>query len=315
MDKYYTARIDVKNNGADNSVEIFEVDDVLSSVKYPKWMVNKKGKGCTISSKRASINFKIKCIKDGKLIIKLRGPHIRDANRKEFPVYIDITNFNVNGEEVFSGNKLVSHSQPYSFDKEVKDGEIIVYQYGKKVEIKDSNKAVVTTSETEYNSNFEFLPSLVNTVLSVDQDNSPEMAALLGSSLALTISDIPFDGPVAGVIVGKIGKEYIINPTVEQSEQSEIHLTVAGTKDAICMVEAGAKQVSEKDMLGALMFGHEHIKMLCEFQEKIREEIGKEKVEVELAKIDEELEKAVREFATERMYEALSSDKKKLEKL
>ena len=165
-----------------------------------------------------------------------------------------------------------------------------------------------------FDENFRNEVQVINTVLSVDQDNSPEMAALLGSSLALTISDIPFDGPVAGVIVGKIGKEYIINPTVEQSEQSEIHLTVAGTKDAICMVEAGAKEVSEKDMLGALMFGHEHIKMLCEFQEKIREEIGKEKVEVELAKIDEELEKAVREFATERMYEALSSDKKKLEK-
>ena len=165
-----------------------------------------------------------------------------------------------------------------------------------------------------FDENFRNEVQVINTVLSVDQDNSPEMAALLGSSLALTISDIPFDGPVAGVIVGKIGKEYIINPTVEQSEQSEIHLTVAGTKDAICMVEAGAKEVSEKDMLGALMFGHEHIKMLCEFQEKIREEIGKEKVEVELAKIDEDLEKAVREFATERMYEALSSDKKKLEK-
>ncbi len=165
-----------------------------------------------------------------------------------------------------------------------------------------------------FDENFRNEVQVINTVLSVDQDNSPEMAALLGSSLALTISDIPFDGPVAGVIVGKIGKEYIINPTVEQAEQSEIHLTVAGTKDAICMVEAGAKQVSEKDMLGALMFGHEHIKMLCEFQEKIREEIGKEKVEVELAKIDEDLEKAVREFATEKMYEALSSDKKKLEK-
>ena len=165
-----------------------------------------------------------------------------------------------------------------------------------------------------FDENFRNEVQVINTVLSVDQDNSPEMAALLGSSLALTISDIPFDGPVAGVIVGKIGKEYIINPTVEQAEQSEIHLTVAGTKDAICMVEAGAKQVSEKDMLGALMFGHEHIKMLCEFQEKIREEIGKEKVEVELAKIDEDLEKAVREYATERMYEALSSDKKKLEK-
>ncbi len=165
-----------------------------------------------------------------------------------------------------------------------------------------------------FDENFRNEVQVINTVLSVEQDNSPEMAALLGSSLALTISDIPFDGPVAGVIVGKIGKDYIINPTVEQAEQSEIHLTVAGTKDAICMVEAGAKQVSEKDMLGALMFGHEHIKMLCEFQEKIREEIGKEKVEVELAKIDEDLAVAVREFATERMYEALSSDKKKLEK-
>ena len=165
-----------------------------------------------------------------------------------------------------------------------------------------------------FDENFRNEVQVINTVLSVDQDNSPEMAALLGSSLALTISDIPFDGPVAGVIVGKIGKNYIINPTVEEQEQSEIHLTVAGTKDAICMVEAGAKEVSEKDMLGALMFGHEHIKMLCEFQEKIRKEIGKEKVEVELAKIDEELEKDVKAFATDKMYEALSSDKKKLEK-
>ncbi len=165
-----------------------------------------------------------------------------------------------------------------------------------------------------FDENFRNEVQVINTVLSVEQDNSPEMTALLGSSLALTISDIPFDGPVAGVIVGKIGKEYIINPSVEQQEQSEIHLTVAGTKDAICMVEAGAKQVSEKDMLGALMFGHEHIKMLCEFQEKIREEIGKEKVEVELASIDPELEKDVKEFATDKMYEALSSDKKKLEK-
>ena len=165
-----------------------------------------------------------------------------------------------------------------------------------------------------FDENFRNEVQVINTVLSVEQDNSPEMTALLGSSLALTISDIPFDGPVAGVIVGKIGKDYIINPSVEQQEQSEIHLTVAGTKDAICMVEAGAKQVSEKDMLGALMFGHEHIKMLCEFQEKIREEIGKEKVEVELASIDPELEKAVKEFATDKMYEALSSDKKKLEK-
>lgn len=165
-----------------------------------------------------------------------------------------------------------------------------------------------------FDENFRNEVQVINTVLSVDQDNSPEMAALLGSSLALTISDIPFDGPVAGVIVGKIGKEYIINPSVEQSEQSTIHLTVAGTKDAICMVEAGAKEVSEKEMLEALMFGHKHIKMLCEFQEKIREEIGKPKVAVELAKIDEELEKDVKEYATDKMYAALSSNKAKLEK-
>lgn len=165
-----------------------------------------------------------------------------------------------------------------------------------------------------FDENFRNEVQVINTVLSVDQDNSPEMAALLGSSLALTISDIPFDGPVAGVIVGKIGKEYIINPTVEQSEQSTIHLTVAGTKDAICMVEAGAKEVSEKEMLEALMFGHKHIKTLCEFQEKIRKEIGKTKVEVELAKIDEQLESDVKEYATDKMYEALSSNKPKLEK-
>ena len=165
-----------------------------------------------------------------------------------------------------------------------------------------------------FDENFRNEVQVINTVLSVDQNCSPEMTALLGSSLALTISNIPFDGPVAGVVVGKIGKEYIINPTPEQQEESTIHLTVAGSKDAICMVEAGAKEVSEKDMLGALMFGHEHIKMLCEFQEKIREEIGKEKIEVELAQIDPQLEEDVKAFATDRMYEALSSKKCKLEK-
>ncbi len=165
-----------------------------------------------------------------------------------------------------------------------------------------------------FDENFRNEVQVINTVLSVDQDCSPEMAAMLGSSLALCISDIPFDGPIAGVVVGKIGKDYIINPTVEEAEQSTIELKVAGTKDAICMVEAGSKEVSEKDMLGAIMFGHEHIKMLCEFQEKIRDEIGKEKVEVELAHIDEKLEEDVKAFATERMYKALSSKKGKLEK-
>lgn len=147
---------------------------------------------------------------------------------------------------------------------------------------------------------------VVNTVLSVDPDNSPEMAAMFGSSLALAISDIPFDGPIAGVVVGKIGKDYIINPDTKQIEETELTVTVAGSKDAICMVEAGAKQVSEKDMLGALMFGHEEIKKLCSFQEKIVKEVGKEKVTVDLATIDPELEEQVRNYATDEMFECFN---------
>ena len=156
-----------------------------------------------------------------------------------------------------------------------------------------------------FDENFRNEVQVINTVLSVDQDNSPEMTALFGSSLALGISNIPFDGPVAGVGVGKIGKEYIINPTTEELEKSTISLTVAGTKEAICMVEAGSKEVSEKEMLEALIVGHEHIKLLCEFQERIINEIGKEKVEVELAKIDEDLQQAVEEYATKDMLEAI----------
>lgn len=146
---------------------------------------------------------------------------------------------------------------------------------------------------------------VINTVLSVDQDNSPVMASLFGSSLCLGISDIPFDGPVAGVVVGKIGKEFIINPTIEQLENSSLNLTVAGTKDAICMVEAGAKELSEKEMLEAIMFGHEHIKTLCEFQESIIGEIGISKKELAIAKIDEELEGSVRDYATKDMITAI----------
>ena len=106
---------------------------------------------------------------------------------------------------------------------------------------------------------------VINTVLSVDQDNSPEMTALFGSSLCLGISNIPFDGPVAGVIVGLVDGKFVINPTAEQNEISELHLTVAGTKDAINMVEADAKEVDEDTMLNALMFGHEAIKELIAF--------------------------------------------------
>ena len=154
---------------------------------------------------------------------------------------------------------------------------------------------------------------VVNTVLSVDQDNTPVMTALLGSSLALGISDIPFDGPVSGVVVGKIGKKLIINPTAEELEQSTLNLTVAGTKEAICMVEAGASQLTEKEMLDAIMFGHEQIIELCEFQEKIISEVGKEKVELVLAEIDKDVQTDVEEFATKKMLEAIQI-KDKLEK-
>ncbi|MBQ6841271.1 MAG: polyribonucleotide nucleotidyltransferase [Bacilli bacterium] len=155
---------------------------------------------------------------------------------------------------------------------------------------------------------------VVNTVLSVDQDNSPEMAAMFGTSLCLGISDIPFDGPVAGVMVGMDEKgKFIINPTAKESEVSPLALTVAGTKDAICMVEAGSKELSEKQMLEALMFAHENIKKLCEFQDEIIAEIGKEKVVLEPAVINPDVDKDVRDYATDDMLAAIQI-KEKLEK-
>ncbi|AEH48538.1 polyribonucleotide nucleotidyltransferase [Parageobacillus thermoglucosidasius] len=138
---------------------------------------------------------------------------------------------------------------------------------------------------------------IVSMVMSVDQDCSPEMAALLGSSLALTISDIPFEGPIAGVTVGRVDGKFVINPTVEQSEKSDIHLVVAGTKDAINMVEAGADEVPEEIMLEAIMFGHEDIKRLIAFQEEIAAQVGKEKMEVVLYELDPQLEAKIRQLA------------------
>lgn len=154
---------------------------------------------------------------------------------------------------------------------------------------------------------------VINTVLSVDQDCTPEMTALFGSSLSLCISNIPFDGPVAGVVVGRINGEYVINPTVEELEQSDITLSVAGTKDAINMVEAGSKEVSEEAMIEALMIGHDAIKELVFFQEEIIKEIGQEKIAVELVKLDEELVREVEDFAKDKMLEAIQI-KDKLEK-
>ncbi len=154
---------------------------------------------------------------------------------------------------------------------------------------------------------------VVNYVLSVDPDIAPEMAALFGSSLALCISDIPFDGPVAGVKVGYIDGKYVINPTREQEEKSLIDLSVAGTKDAINMVEAGSKEVSEKEMLEAIMFGHEKIKELIAFQEKIVAEVGKAKREIELFTIDESLVKEVKDLCQDRLIKACRI-KEKLER-
>ncbi|WP_270582992.1 polyribonucleotide nucleotidyltransferase [Bacillus smithii] len=151
---------------------------------------------------------------------------------------------------------------------------------------------------------------VVSMVMSVDQNCSSEMAAMLGSSLALSISDIPFEGPIAGVIVGRVDGEFVINPTVEQMEKSDIHLTVAGTKDAINMVEAGANEVPEETMLEAIMFGHEEIKRLIAFQEEIVKLVGKEKMEVQLYEIDPELEKQVRSMCEQEMLAAIQVKEK-----
>lgn len=146
---------------------------------------------------------------------------------------------------------------------------------------------------------------IVNTVLSVEQDNSPEITALFASSLATCISKIPFDGPIAGVKVGRVNGEFVINPTPEQLEASDIDLTVAGTKDAINMVESSAKEVDEKSMLDALMFGHEAIKELIKFQEEIISEIGVEKMEYEHLDITDELRNEVTKLCEKDLDEAL----------
>ena len=151
---------------------------------------------------------------------------------------------------------------------------------------------------------------VVASAWSVDHDCSPEIAAMLGSSVALATSDIPWDGPTAAVVVGRVDGELIINPTYEQRMASDINLTVSGTKEAIMMVEAGANEVPEMEMLDAIMFGHEEIKKLCEFIEEIVAEVGKEKMEYKVFKATEEIDAAVREFATEKMIAAIKTVEK-----
>ena len=151
---------------------------------------------------------------------------------------------------------------------------------------------------------------ITNTVMSVDPNCPPEMAAMFGSSLALCISDIPFDGPIAGVDVGRVNGEYVINPTTEQKENSDIELSVAGTATAINMVESSAKEVSEEDMLGALLFGHEEIKKLVAFQEEIVREVGKEKMEVTLLSFDPAIEAQVKDLFSQAMVHAIQTEEK-----
>ena len=151
---------------------------------------------------------------------------------------------------------------------------------------------------------------VIATALSVEQDNQPDILAMIGSSIALTISDIPFNGPTGSVNVGYVDGEYIINPTIAQREKSRLNITVSGTKDAIMMVEAGADILSEEEVLNAILFAHEEIKSICNFIETIREEIGKEKSEVIIKQRDEDLLNAIIEFGKEQIISALRTPNK-----
>ncbi len=148
---------------------------------------------------------------------------------------------------------------------------------------------------------------VIATIMSVDQDNSPEIIAMLGSSIALSISKIPFLGPTASVLVGLINGEFVLNPNAEQREASDLHLVVSGTKDAVMMVEAGAKEISEEVMLKAILFAHDNIKKIVEFIDGIVEKVGKEKMEIKTLTTDEELEEKVKEFATDKMLNAIKT--------
>lgn len=154
---------------------------------------------------------------------------------------------------------------------------------------------------------------IVATAVSVDPDNAPDIPAMIGASCALSISDIPFEGPIAGVRVGMIDGRYIINPTIEQAKVSRLNLAVAGTKDAILMVEAGAKEISEDEMLDAIWFGHEEIKKLVEWQEKIMAEVGKPKMEVPVYEPPAELAAEIEAYGAEQLKAALM-DANKLER-
>lgn len=206
---------------------------------------------------------------------------------------------------------------PLSVDYEEK-----LYSVGKipggflKREGKPSEKAILTSRLIDrpirplFPKGFRNDVQVVATVLSVDQDCTPDIVAMIGSSIALSISDIPFNGPTGSVLVGLVDGAFVINPTAEQREKSSLHLVVSGTKDAIMMVEAGAEEIPDELMLEAILFAHEEIKKVVEFIETIVAEVGKEKIEVTLFEINADVEKAVREFATDKMKEAVKTVEK-----
>ena len=202
------------------------------------------------------------------------------------------------------------------------DYEERLYSVGKipggflKREGKPSEKAILTSRLIDrpirplFPKGFRNDVQVVATVLSVDQDCTPDIVAMIGSSIALSISDIPFNGPTGSVLIGLVDGAFVVNPTAEQREKSSLHLVVSGTKDAIMMVEAGGEEIQDALMLEAILFAHEEIKKVVAFIEEITAEVGKEKMEVVLFKPDEEVEKAVREFATDKMKEAVKTIEK-----
>lgn len=185
-----------------------------------------------------------------------------------------------------------------------------------KREGRPSEKAILSSRLTDrpirplFPEGFRNDVQIVAIVMSVDQECAPEIAAMIGTSAALSISDVPFHGPVGGVIVGRVDGQFVINPTTEQDERSDIHLVVAGTKDAIMMVEAGAAEVPEEVMLEAIMFGHEEIRKIVEIQEQFVLEAGKPKMEVVLHQVNPEVDAAVRAYAKDKLVEAVKVPEK-----
>ena len=223
----------------------------------------------------------------------------------------------VNVTAVMSKNKRDVDFFPLSCDYEEK-----MYAAGKipggyiKREGRPSEKATLTSRLMDRPLRPLFPKGLYNdvqivaTVLSIDHDASSEFAAMIGSSVALAISDIPWAGPTGSVIVGRVDGELIINPDMAQRESSDMNLTVAGTKDAIMMVEAGADEVPEAEMLDAIFFAHEEIKNIVNFIDEVVAEVGKPKLEIELATVDENLDSAVRNFAESKMRDAVHTQEK-----